>query len=73
MISDVKTNSRMAGSGRDLSPAVQEEMARAAAVAVAMALTENQSAGKNNSAHPNGHASAWVVQARMVMTSRWPG
>jgi hypothetical protein len=73
MISDVKTKC-VTGAGKDLSPALQEEMARAAAAAVVMALTENlnQSTGKNNSIHANGHASAWVVQARMVMTNRWP-
>jgi hypothetical protein len=52
------------------------EMRMAAAAAVALALEENlRAAGLNGHAKPghNGHASAWVVNARMTMTNRWPG
>jgi hypothetical protein len=51
-----------------------EEMRQAAAVAVALAI-ESGMRGESGEVKlsRNGHASAWVVQARVIMTNRWPG
>lgn len=64
-------------SAAEISAERMEEMRRAAAAAVAMALCGGVGFSALNAGRarpsPNGHASAWVVQSRIVMTNRWPG
>ena len=51
-----------------------EEMRQAAAAAVALAIESGMRGESCEVGHSrNGHASAWVVQARIIMTNRWPG
>jgi hypothetical protein len=61
----------------EISTERQEEMKRAAAIAVAIALAEKADRPIRSNGHAkrksNGHISAWVVRARVLMTNRWPG
>jgi hypothetical protein len=53
-----------------------DEMSKAAAIAVSLHLASIADKSRSNGhAEPSsiGHVSAWVLNSRMAMTSRWPG